>query len=119
MTTLRYPTSARRKKSWVLFLVRLAAIAVLLLTSASSTVAGTVTGLVRNGTNCAVASGVDVLLIRLSGSMETVADTRTDAQGKYKLDHPEIGQQPMLIRAVYRGVNFHKALPPGQNDVEV
>src|SRR5688500_17274699 len=112
MTTLRYYNPARFVRLWIVFCFRLAVIVLLLLTSAGAIVAGTVTGVVRNGTNGAVASGVDVVLIRLAGSMETVADTKTDAQGKYKLDHPEIGQQPMLIRAVYRGVNFHKALPP-------
>jgi len=53
--------------------------------------------------------------------METVANTKTDAQGRYQLEHPSIGLQPMLVRVNYRGVNFHQALPPGRNiaDVEV
>ena len=83
--------------------------------------AGTVSGVVRNATNGSVAAGVDVILIQLQGGMEAVANTKTDAQGHYQLEHPSIGLQPMLVRVNYRGVNFHQALPPGRNiaDVEV
>src|SRR5207245_2881771 len=68
-----------------------------------------------------VAAGVDVILIQLQAGMETVANTKTDAQGRYQLEHASIGLQPMLVRVNYRGVNFHQALPPGRNiaDVEV
>jgi hypothetical protein len=119
MTTLREFIPFRFARFSIAICVRAAAVVLLLLSSAAPTVAGTVTGVVRNGTNDAVAGGVDVVLIRLAGSMETVADTKTDAQGKYRLDHPEIGQQPMLIRAVYGGVMFHKALPPGESTADV
>jgi hypothetical protein len=82
---------------------------------------GTVTGVVRNGTNGTPAANADVLLLALQSGMETVANTKTDAQGRYRLENPAIGTQPMLIRVIYRGVNFHQPLPPGQTtaDVEV
>lgn len=78
-------------------------------------------GHVRNGTTGSPAANVPVLLIQLQGGMETVADTKTDAQGRFHFVHAAIGKQPMLIRAMYRGVNFHQPLPPGRNtaDVEV
>jgi hypothetical protein len=81
--------------------------------------AGTVTGVIHNGTNNKPAAGVDVILIQLQGGMQPVANTKTDAQGHYKLDNAAIGQGPMLIRAVYRGVMFHQPLTPGTATVDV
>ena len=81
---------------------------------AAAAAAGTVTGVIHNGTNGnAVAPGVDVILIQLQGGMQPVANTKTDAKGNYKFDNPAIGQGPMLIRAVYHGVMFHQPLVPG------
>jgi hypothetical protein len=95
-------------------------VAVLLLLAAATAHAGTVTGIVHNGTNGnKAAAGVDVLLIQLQGGMQVVASTKTDAQGAYHIDNPAIGAGPMLIRAVYRGVNFHQPLTPGSTTVDV
>ena len=94
-------------------------ISLLLLLAAGTAAAGTVTGTVLNGTSGKPAAGVDVILIQLQGGMESVANTKTDAQGKYKLDNAAIGQGPMLIRAVYRGVMFHQPLVPGTSTVDV
>ncbi|MBI3668544.1 MAG: carboxypeptidase regulatory-like domain-containing protein [Acidobacteria bacterium] len=94
----------------------------LLTTFAAGTAsAGTVTGVVRNATTGAPAAGVEVVLLQLQGGMETVANTKTDAQGRYHLEHSGIGRQPMLVRVSYRGVNFHQSLPPGRDtaDLEV
>lgn len=101
--------------------LRVVLVMLLTLSAASVADAGTVSGVVRNGTNGSVAADVDVILIQLQGSMEAVANTKTDAQGRYHLEHPSIGLQPMLVRVSYRGVNFHQAVPPGRNvaDVEV
>lgn len=87
---------------------------------AASAAAGTVTGVIRNGTDGnKPAAGVEVILIQLQGGMQPVANTKTDASGNYKLDNPAIGQGPMLIRAVYRGVMFHQPLTPGHDTVDV
>jgi hypothetical protein len=91
----------------------------LLLFSAVVARAGTVSGVVHNGTNNKPASGIDVLLIQLQGTMQTVANTKTDADGRYHFDNPAIGGGPMLIRAVYRGVNFHQPLTPGMTTADV
>ncbi|MBZ5644955.1 MAG: hypothetical protein LAO19_19520 [Acidobacteriia bacterium] len=53
------------------------------------------------------------------GGMQVVANTKTDAQGAYHFDNPAIGNGPMLIRAVYRGVFFHQPLTPGTATVDV
>jgi len=97
----------------------LSVVALLLLASAAAR-AGTVSGVVHNGTNNnKIAPGVDVLLIQLQGGMSVVASTKTDADGRFHFDNPGIGQGPMLIRAVYRGVFFHQPLTPGTSNVDV
>lgn len=87
--------------------------------AASGARAGTVRGTVRNGTTGKAAPGVEVVLIQLQGTMQPVATTKSDAQGQFSFDHAGIGAQPMLVRAVYHGVNFHQPLPPGRAEVEV
>src|SRR5258708_14110858 len=94
-------------------------VALLLLVSVAAQ-AGTVTGVVHNGTNSnKIAPGVDVLLIQLQGGMSEVANTKTDADGRYHFDNPGIGQGPMLIRAVYPRAFFHQPLTPGTSPVHV
>jgi hypothetical protein len=79
----------------------------------------TVHGTVKNGTTGKPAPGIEVILIQLQGGMQPVLNSKTDAQGQFTFDHPAIGTQPMLVRAVYRGINFHQPLPPGRNDLQV
>ncbi|HVB33307.1 MAG TPA: carboxypeptidase-like regulatory domain-containing protein [Patescibacteria group bacterium] len=82
-------------------------------------VAGTVTGVVRNGTTNQIASGTTVTLIQLEGGMQPVAHTQTDAQGRFSLSNPGIGQQPMLLRASFRGVDYLEPIAPGQADTKI
>lgn len=86
---------------------------------ASACFAGTVTGTVTNGTTGKPAAGVDVILIQLQGTMQPVAQTKTDSNGHYQLNHPALGSGPMLIRAVYRGVNYHEPATPGKTTVDI
>jgi hypothetical protein len=79
----------------------------------------TVHGTVKNGTTGKPAADVEVILIQLQGGMQPVLNSKTDAQGQFTFEYPSIGTQPMLVRAVYRGINFHQPLPPGQNQVQV
>jgi hypothetical protein len=81
--------------------------------------AGTVHGTVKNGTTGKPAPGIDVILIQLQGGMQPVANSKTDAQGGFSFDNPSLGVQPMLVRAVFHGVNFHQPVPPGKSEVEV
>lgn len=92
-----------------------------LLCAALGAHAGTVRGVVTNGSSGRPAAGADVILINLQGTMEGVAATTTDAQGRFSLEHAAIGQGPMLLRVPYKGVNFHQPLPPGRPvaDVEI
>jgi hypothetical protein len=81
--------------------------------------AGTVHGTVKNGTTGKPAPGVPVMLIQLQGGMQPVGNTQSNAQGEFAFDNPNLGAQPMLIRAVYHGINFHQPVTPGKTDVEV
>src|ERR1700758_3645334 len=80
--------------------------------------AGVLHGSVKNGTTGKAAAGIDVILIQLQGGMQPVANSKTDAQGQFSFDYPAVGTQPMLVRAVYKGINFHQPLPPGSSNVE-
>ena len=81
--------------------------------------AGTVHGTVKNGTTGKPAANVEVILIQLQGGMQPVSNTKSGAQGEFTFDNPNLGAQPMLIRAVYKGINFHQPVPPGKSDVAV
>jgi hypothetical protein len=90
-----------------------------LLTPFSFVYGATVHGTVKNGTTGKPAADVEVILIQLQGGMQPVLNSKTDAQGQFTFDYPAIGTQPMLVRAIYRGINFHQPLPPGQNQLQV
>ena len=81
--------------------------------------AGTVHGMVNNGTTGKPAAGVEVILIELQGGMQPVANTKSDAKGEFAFDNPGLGAHPMLVRAVYHGVNFHQPVPPVSSNVQV
>jgi hypothetical protein len=96
-----------------------AALGLCLLMPFSSIFGATVHGTVKNGTTGKPAGNVEVILIQLQGGMQPVLNSKTDAQGQFTFDFPAIGTQPMLVRAVYRGINFHQPLPPGRNEIQV
>src|SRR2546421_10483918 len=51
--------------------------------------------------------------------MEGVAHRRRGAQGEFTFEHAGLGAQPMLVRAVYHGINFNHAVPPGTTTAQV
>ncbi len=81
--------------------------------------ATTISGVVHDGTTGKVAAGVDIILLNLQNGMDSVATTKTDAQGRFQLNYTPNGQTPILVRASYKGVNFHAMLPPGQVTADV
>jgi hypothetical protein len=81
--------------------------------------AGTLHGTVKNGTTSKPAADTEVILIQLQGGMQPVANAKTDAQGQFSFDNPTLGTAPMLVRAVFHGVNFHQPVPPGTSTVEI
>jgi len=98
---------------------RLTILAAFLFVSVGVAEAGTVHGTVKNGTTGKPATGIEVILIQLQGGMQPVSNSKTNAQGQFTFDHPSLGAQPMLVRAVYRGVNFHQPVPPGTNELQL
>lgn len=100
-------------------IARLAALAAFLLAPLLIAEAGTVHGTVVNGTTGKPAAGIELTLVQLQGGMQEVAHSKSGAQGEFTFDHPGIGAQPMLVRAVYHGVNFNRALPPGTRTAQV
>jgi len=81
--------------------------------------AATLRGTVKNGTTSKPAADTEVILIQLQGGMQPVANTKTDSQGQFTFDNPTLGSAPMLVRAVFHGVNFHQPVPPGTSTVEI
>jgi hypothetical protein len=98
---------------------RVIGIAAVILGVVAPTHAGTLHGVVKNGTTGKPAVGVEVILLQLQGGMQPVANSRSDAQGQFTFDNASLGAQPMLVRAVYKDINFHQPVPPGRSDVEV
>jgi hypothetical protein len=92
---------------------------IVLLVAGVSVRAGELHGSVKNGTTGKAAAGIEVILIQLQGGMQPVANSKTDAQGQFSFENPSLGAQPMLVRAVYKGINFHQPVPPGSAHVEV
>lgn len=98
---------------------RCASVATLMLIPFLVAEAGTVHGTVKNGTTGKAAAGIEVILIQLQGGMQPIANTKSDANGEFTFDNPGLGAQPMLVRAVYHGINFHQPVPPGSSTVLV
>jgi hypothetical protein len=98
---------------------RLALLGALILAPLVMAEAGTVHGTVMNGTTGKPAAGIDLALIQLQGGMQEVAHSKSGAQGEFTFDHPGLGAQPMLVRAVYHGINFNHAVPPGTSTAQV
>jgi hypothetical protein len=101
----------RRSSSAVLILLLLV---IANAAAATGAKAGTLNGTVKNGTTGQVTAGADVILIQLQGGMQQVANTKTDAQGQFHFDNPQLGTGPMLVRVVYKGVNYHEPITPGK-----
>lgn len=92
---------------------------VLLTLPFSAARAGTVRGTVRNGTTGQVAAGVELTLVAPMGGMQEVAHAKSGAQGEFTFEHPNLGTQPMLVRATYHGIHFNAMAPPGTSTLQV
>src|SRR2546423_105319 len=98
---------------------RLALLGALVLAPLAVAEAGTVRGTVKNGTTGKAAAGIELMLIQLQGGMQEVAHSKSGADGEFTFDHSGLGAQPMLVRAVYHGINFNHAVPPGTTTAQV
>ena len=78
--------------------------------------AGTLTGVVTNGTTGKPAAGDEVVLLKLAGGMEEAARSKTDGQGNFSLNLDDAGA-PHLVRVIHEGVTYHRMAPPGSTSV--
>ena len=105
----------RRNTAW-----SLAMVAAFVLTSAlSAAAAGTVSGIVSNGTTNKPVRGIEVILLQLQGGMQPVATTKTDAAGHFSITSDALGSGPMLLRVPYKGVLYHQPITPGTTTANV
>ena len=84
----------------------------------ASLFAAQITGAVSNGTTNKPSSGDNVVLLSLSGGMEEVAHTKTDAGGHFSLSSPQEGGE-YLVRVEHQGVNYFQRASQGSNVVNV
>jgi hypothetical protein len=110
VSQIRHRTAVQRGATMLAMLLLLIVAA----TTATTAIGGTLNGTVKNGTTGQLAAGADVILIQLQGGMQPVANTKTDAQGQFHFDNPQLGTGPMLVRVVYKGVNYHEPITPGK-----
>ena len=101
------------------YYARLVLLGALVLAPLAMAKAGTVRGTVVNGTTGKTAAGIELILIQLQGGMQEVARSKSGAQGEFTFEHAGLGAQPMLVRAVYHGINFNHAVPPGTTTAQV
>jgi hypothetical protein len=98
---------------------RLCVLAAMFFVSFAAARAGTVHGTVRNGTTGQLAAGVPLTLVQPMGGMQEIAHTKSGGQGEFTFDNPNLGAQPMLVRATYHDVHFNTMVPPGTSTVQV
>jgi hypothetical protein len=87
------------------------------LTAGSFAHAGTIHGSVTNGTNGKVSVGDKVTLLSLTGALDEVSSTKTDAQGHFTVTTPT--EAPYLIRVEHEKGAYFKNVPPGTGQVEI
>src|SRR5690348_9351307 len=98
---------------------RFSVFSTIFLLSAGAVHAGTVRGTVKNGTTGHIAAGVEVTLVQPMGGMQELAKAKSGPQGEFSFDNPNVGGQPLLVQANYRGVHFNAAVPPGNSSATV
>jgi len=89
----------------------------LLFTLASSALADTLTGTVKNATVGKPAANDEVVLLNLAEGMQEAGRTKTDAKGNFSFNLKDNGS-PHLIRVIHQGVTYHRMAPPGTTSVE-
>lgn len=94
-------------------------LALLFFAAALPILAGTVSGVVKNGTTNRPVANADVILLQLQGGMQAVANVKTDAAGHFTINNSILGTSPMLLRVPYKGVLYHAPVTPNSPTVDV
>ena len=72
-----------------------------------------VDGVIVNGTTGQPQPNTVVMLIQpTQAGMQTLGNTKSDAQGKFSFDNTD-AQGPRLIQAIFQGVQYNRMVPPG------
>lgn len=79
---------------------------------------GTLKGVVTNGTTGKPAAGDSVTLLKLMSGMEVEADTTTNSQGAFSFQLKDLTELH-VIRVKHAGVEYHQAVKPGSETVQV
>lgn len=84
----------------------------LVLSSGSLLLHAEISGVVTNATTGAPQAGVSITLIHPGeNGMQTLATTKSDAEGKFTIDQA-LPPPPALLRAEYQGVEYNQVVPP-------
>ncbi len=81
-----------------------------------------ITGTVTNGTTGKPSVGDDVTLLSLSQGMQEIANTKSDAQGRFSFPAPADSQAPHMVRVNHQGVGYFPQggpLLPGSTTAEL
>jgi hypothetical protein len=89
-----------------------------ILLSALAAQATTISGKVTNGTTNKPAAGDQVILIKLSQTMEQETSTKVAADGRYSLEVSD-NSVPHLVRVIHDKVMYHQPAPPGTTNADV
>ncbi len=75
-------------------------------------------GTVENGTTGHMQPGAQVRLLLPAANMQTIAQTRSRAGGKFQLTLPE-NQGTLVLEASYQGVDYFQTLPPAASQTQI
>jgi len=72
-----------------------------------------VEGTVVNQTTGRPQAGAAVTLMKLGTGMDSVGTAKTDAQGRFRIEHDVDARAPYLLQAQHQTVNYNRMIPPG------
>lgn len=85
------------------------------LASSAAILSAAVSGTAVNGTTGKPQAGLSVTLVQAGAQgMEPVAKATTNAAGEFSFDKDPTPGAPFLLQAIYQGVQYSKAIAPGQ-----
>jgi 5-hydroxyisourate hydrolase-like protein (transthyretin family) len=84
---------------------------------AATALASTLTGTVTDRTTGKPSAGDTIAVINTAQSMNEIAKTTSDAQGRFHVNAPDGGQT--LLHVTHRGAEYFKSVAPGAGSVEI
>jgi len=80
--------------------------------------AGTIRGVVHNGTTNKPSAGDEITLKKIGNGMEEVGKTKSNAKGEFSFTVPD-GRQPYLLWVAHQEVTYTKVAMPGSGAIAV